>query len=163
MPMAASSRRSPRRQLSELQIRATVRELTVDNKLPSGAAVRAALHRQYGARGGVVRIYRLLAAARVRVAPVPKPNELETLRRDLEAMTQRATRAEYREEAHQTRWAEELDRLRLKVQALEPLAEQARVALETCTLLRQQLRAAELRAAALEQQLMSIEKSEGET
>lgn len=161
--MAASARKSGHRQLTEFQIRDTVRELTVDKRLPSGAAVRAALQRQYGARGGVARIYRLLAAARVRVAPVPQPNELESLRHDLEAMTQRATRAEYREEAHQTRWAEELDGLRQKVQALEPLAKQAQMALDTGALLRQQLRAAELRAAALEQQLMAIEKSEGRT
>lgn len=158
--MAASARKSVRRQLTEFQIRDTVRELTVDKRLPSGAAVRAALQRQYGARGGVLRIYRLLAAERVRHVPVPQPGELESLRRDLEEMTQRATRAEYREEAHQTRWAEELDGLRQKVQALEPLAEHARAALETCALLRHQLRAAELRAAALEQQVLASEKSD---
>lgn len=91
------------------------------------------------------------------------PGEPEALRRDLEAMTQRAAVAELREEAHQSRTAEELDRLRLKVRALEPLTEKAQVAMETCTLLRHQLRAAELRAAALEQQVWLFEHPDGKS
>lgn len=75
-------------------------------------------------------------------------------------LTATGARAEYREEAHQSRWATELDQLRLRVQALEPVAQQAQGALDTCTLLRQQLRAAELRASALDEQLLVLEKSD---
>ena len=70
-------------------------------------------------------------------------------------MRERAERAEDREVAHQTHWAEEVDRLRMKVQALEPLAHHGRMAGEGSDLLRYQLHAAEQRAARLEEQLMA--------
>jgi hypothetical protein len=75
-------------------------------------------------------------------------------------MRHRAERAEHREVAHQTRWAEEVDRLRRQVAALEPVAQQARIGRDTNELLRHQLQAAELRAAHLEAQLMASQESE---
>jgi len=137
-----------------------IRELTVENILPAGAAVRRALESRFGSRGGVARIYRLLAEEGVRLRPPPNPSSVEALQRELQAMRNRADRAEHREEAHQTRWAEEIDRLRLKVAALEPVAQQARIARDTNELLRHQLQAAELRAAQLEAQLMASQQSE---
>jgi hypothetical protein len=71
-------------------------------------------------------------------------------------MRERAERAEDREMAHQTHWAQEVDRLRMKVQAFEPLAHHGRMTGEGSDLLRYQLHAAEQRAARLEEQLMAV-------
>jgi hypothetical protein len=139
--------------VSDAEVRAVIRELTVDKTLPAGAAVRRSLESRFGSRGGVARIYRLLAEELVRFTSPPSPSSAEMLERDLQAMTERAQRAEAREEAHQTHWAAEIDRLRMKVQTLEPLAQRGRMALEGGDLLRHQLHAAEQRAARLEEQL----------
>jgi hypothetical protein len=146
--------------VSDAEVRAVIRELTVDKTLPPGAAVRRALESRFGSRGGVDRIYRLLAEEGVRLTPPLEPGSVEALQRELQAMRHRADRAEHREEAHQTRWAEEIDRLRRQVAALEPVAQQARIARDTNELLRHQLQAAELRAAQLEAQLMASQQSE---
>jgi hypothetical protein len=146
--------------VSDAEVRAVIRELTVDKTLPAGAAVRRALESCFGSRGGVARIYRLLVEEGVRPIPPPEPGSVEALRGELQGMRERAERAEEREEAHQTRWAEEIDRLRLKVAALEPAAHQARIVRDTNELLRHQLQAAELRAAQLEAQLMASQQSE---
>ena len=146
--------------VNDAEVRAVIRELTVENFPPAGAAVRRALESRFGSRGGVTRIYRLLAEEGVRLTPPPNVSSVEALQRELEALRQRAERAEDREEAHQTRWAEEVDRLRLKIAALEPVAQQARIGRDTNELLRHQLQAAELRAAQLEAQLMASQESE---
>ena len=139
--------------VSNAEVRAVIRELMVGKILPSGAAVRAALNARFGSRGGVERIYRLLADERQRLTPMPEPGSVEALQRELQAMRERAERAEHREQVHQTHWAEEVDRLR--IQALGPLAHQGRMAGEGSDLLRHQLHAAEQRAARLEEQLMA--------
>jgi hypothetical protein len=69
-------------------------------------------------------------------------------------MRKRAERSEMREQAHQSQWGMEIDRLRLRLQALEPLA--ARANHDPTVLLRQQLRVAEQRAAQLEEQLLEV-------
>jgi hypothetical protein len=147
--------------VSNAEVRAVIRELTVEKILPAGAAVRRALESRFGSRGGVARIYRLLAEEGIRLTPPPEGGSVEALRGELHAMRERAERAEEREEAHQTRWAEEIDRLRLKVLGLEPLAHQARIVRDTNELLRHQLQAAELRAAQLETQLLASLENEG--
>jgi hypothetical protein len=141
--------------VSNAEVRAVIRELTVGKTLPSGAAVRATLDARFGSRGGVARIYRLLADERRRLTPPPESGSVEALRRELQAMRERAERAEDREMAHQSHWAEEVDRLRMKVQALELLAHRGRMTGEGSDLLRHQLHAAEQRAARLEEQLMA--------
>ena len=141
--------------VSNAEVRAVIRELMVGKTLPSGAAVRATLDARFGSRGGVARIYRLLADKRRRLTLPPEPGSVEALQRELQAMRERAERAEDRERAHQTHWAEEVDRLRMKVQALEPLAHHGRIAGEGSDLLRHQLHAAEQRAARLEEQLIA--------
>ena len=140
--------------VSDIEVRALIRELTVESALPAGAAVRRALESRFGSRGGVARIYRLLAEEGRQLTSQPAPGSVEALQRELQAMRDRAERAEQREEAHQSRWAEEVDRLRRQVAALEPLAQQADIARSSNELLRRQLQAAELRAAQLEAQLM---------
>ena len=141
--------------VSNAEVRAVIRELMVGKTLPSGAAVRATLDARCGSRGGVARIYRLLADERRRLTPPPEPGSVEALQHELQAMRERAERAEDRERAHQTHWAEEVDRLRMKVQALEPLARYGRLSGEGSDLLRHQLHAAEQRAAQLEEQLLA--------
>ena len=136
---------------------ATVQQLTVGSQLPSGAHLRAALKARFGVRGGVSRIYRLLARAREEGRAPPNPiaasSDAET--DAIEALRDRAERAEQREDAHQVRWAKEIDELRLQVSLLEPLAQQTRAALQTQELLRAQLRAAQSRIAALEAQWLA--------
>ena len=139
--------------VSNTEVRVVIRELMVGKTLPSGATLRAALAARFGSRGGVVRMYRLLAEERQRLTPTPEPGSIETLQREVQAQRERAERAEHREEAHQSHWAEEVDRLRMQV--LGPLAHQGRMAGEGSDLLRHQLHAAEQRAARLEEQLMA--------
>jgi len=121
--------------------------------------LRSTLKSRYGSRGGVARIYRLLSEVRTEQSVARQIQPAEILERDLEAMRERAERAEQREEVHQSRWAVEVDYLRGQMATLEPLAQQAKASLETVGLLRRQLRVAEARIAMLEQQL--LEEGEG--
>src|ERR1700692_476931 len=132
--------------VSDTEVLALIRKLTVARTLPSGAATRTALDERFGSRGGVARIYRLLAEERVRVTPPPPAGSIEALQREVEFLREKLTRAEEREYAHQSRWAEEVDQLRLKLAALQPLAPQARVSRASDELLRHRLQAAERRA-----------------
>lgn len=149
--------------VSTPEVRALIRQLTRGTQLPSGAAVRAALQTQFGSRGGVARIYRLLAEERLRLVPPPQLGSIEALQLELRVLREKLTRAEEREDAHQLRWAAEVDRLRLTVATLEPLVQQANAARASIDLLRHQLRAAEQRAASLEQQLMAVLEQSGPT
>src|SRR5579862_6998850 len=101
--------------VSDSEVRATIRGLTVDSALPSGAAVRAALAARFDSRGGVARIYRLLSEERRRLQPVLEPGSAPALQTELLLLREKLARAEEREDAHQARWAEEVDRLRQQV------------------------------------------------
>jgi hypothetical protein len=147
--------------VSNSKVRALIREMTVGRTLPSGAAIRTELDKRFASRGSVARIYRLLAEERVRLTPAPLPGSVEALQRELEVVRERLARAEEREYTHQSRWAEEVDQLRLKLAALEPLAQQGRLSQDSDGLLRHRLQAAEHRAAAFEQQLYEITRREG--
>lgn len=141
---------------SDADVRVVIAELTVGRTLPSGVAVRAALAARFGSRGGVARIYRLLSRERVRLEPAPEPGSVGALEAELRAVREKLARAEQREDAHQARWAEEVDRLRQQIANLEPLARQALAARDSVELLRHQLQAAQLRAATLERQLIQL-------
>jgi hypothetical protein len=143
-------------------IRSVIGELAHGEQLPSGAMLRAVLKQRFGSPGGVSRIYRLLSDMRSSLAPPRIVPPTEVLEHELRAMRERAERAEQREEVHQSRWAVEVDQLRVKVAALEPLAHQARTAIETAGLLRRQLQAAETRIALLEEMLLAGTRTEGE-
>ena len=143
-------------------IRTLISELAVGERLPSGALLRAVLKQRFGSPGGVTRIYRLLSNARSKNSVVRKVEPADVLERELQTMRERAERAEQREETHQSRWAAEVDQLRLQVEAFKPLAQQARQALETVGLLRRQLQAAEVRIGMLEQQLIEANGRGGE-
>jgi hypothetical protein len=141
------------------EVRALIRALAVGSHLPSGATVRAALADRYGSRGGVARIYRLLSEERHRCTPakpLPPDGSLEALQAEVVELRGKLGRSELREEAHQDRWAAEVDGLRLKVAALEPLAHQGRILTETYVLLRHQLQATELRASRYEEELAAL-------
>lgn len=148
--------------VSNAEVRALIQELTRGRVLPSGGAVRAALYERFGSRGGVARIYRLLAAERTRLTPPPLQGSVEALQREVEVLREKLARAEEREYAHQGLWAEEVDRLRLKVATLEPLGQQARASGTSDDLLRHRLQAAERRCAVLEQQLYESTREKGE-
>ena len=146
--------------VSDLTVRSLIKELSRGDRLPSGATLRAALRQRYGSSGGVTRIYRLLAQARPKpVSPAAADNA--KLESEVRSLRRSAQLAEHREEVHQTRWALEVDQLRQRVTALEPLATQATRALETAELLRRQLYAAHVRIATLEQELLDKETPEG--
>ena len=142
-------------QASDAQVRALIRELTVDGVAPSGAVLRAALAERFGTRGGVARIYRLLADERQKMLGSAEVQSSDALTLELARAAERAARAEAREEAHQARWAREVDTLRLRVAELEPLATEARSSQEVIQALRRELHAAELRLAALEEKQMA--------
>ena len=141
--------------VSNAEVRAVIRNMSTGAALPSGAAVREALRARYGSRGGVSRIYRLLADERRTLAPPAVQGDVESLREQLQAMQGRAERAEERELAHQTRWALEIDQLRQKLLSLESVLHQARLDRENSERLRQRLQASEQRVAMLEQQLIA--------
>lgn len=149
--------------VSDLAIQHLIGELTVGNRLPSGAELRTALNKRFGSRGGVARIYRLLAAARTTESPpsLRTPENIGRLERELKTLRQAADLAQHREQAHQTRWAMEVDRLRQKVAELEPLALHAKEAHDNAELLRRQLHAAHMRISVLEQQLMESPNPKG--
>src|SRR6185437_3804958 len=142
--------------VSDREIKHVIRDLTVEDRLPSGAQLRSVLRARFGSRGGVSRIYRLLAderAARKRVVPAV-PGDVGKLEREVESLRKALQLAEYREQAHQSRWAVEVDRLRQQVAGLEPLALKTKAAMDTAELLRHQLHAAHVRIAVLEQEVL---------
>lgn len=112
-------------QVTDRQVHDVIRDLAERDGRVSGAAVRAELLRRHGARGGVARIYRLLAQGRADTeaaeagAQQARIRELEAA---LAAMTARAELAEYREIAHQDRTALEIHTLRQQLS----LAQQGR-------------------------------------
>ena len=146
--------------VTDAEVRTMIRKLTVGNTLPSGATIRKALNERFKSRGGVARIYRLLADERSRLTPPPAPGSIEDLQHEVQELRAKLARAQEREDAHQMRWAAEVDQLRMQLAALEPLGQQRRAAGESDELLRRQLQAAERRAAALEQQLYELTRRE---
>ncbi len=146
--------------VSDHDIQLVIRELSEGDQLPSGARLRAALQQRFGSRGGVTRIYRLLSSARskttARVASSPDVGKLQD---ELAALREAIKLADHREQAHQSRWALEVDRLRQQVAVLEPLALQAKAALDAAELLRRQLHAAHVRIAALEHQVIEGQRA----
>jgi hypothetical protein len=114
------------RRLSDQRIRATCRELveTYSGRV-SGRQLRAELRKRFGAVGKTARVFQIwrdvvFADVPASSSPTPAlPVEVAELQRRLTIaetvaaeMRARAERAEYREQAHQERWAAEVDSLR---------------------------------------------------
>ena len=99
--------------VEDKEVLTVIRDLSVGGALPSGAAVRAALARRYGSRGGVTRIYRLLADERTRRGTTALSSVgaalLEQENRNLRELLQHQRQ---REDAHQAYWNREVGRLR---------------------------------------------------
>jgi len=149
--------------VTDQDITLLIKELTVGDRPPSGARLRAALQERFGSRGGVSRIYRLLAAASANQS-VPQSitrGDVGRLHHELESLREALKLADYREQTHQSRWAMEVDRLRQQVATMEPLALKTKAALDTAELLRHQLHASHVRIAALEQQLLDAQAKGG--
>ena len=140
-------------------VRELIRSLCEGQKLPSGAAVRMALGTHFGSRGGVARVYRLLAEERERRNPPAPAGSLEALQREVQALRAQLQLAHEREDASQTYWAEQVDRLRQRIAELQPLARPLQR--DADVLLRHRLLHAERRIAELEQQLQ-LRASDGE-
>jgi hypothetical protein len=107
-------------------IRDTCRELMAAGRV-SGRALRRALRERYGSAGKTDRVFRVWREETERKSEAAQPQlptDIAELQRRLlvaeEAAKEnlaRAERAELREQAHQDRWAMEVDRLRQEVQA----------------------------------------------
>lgn len=149
--------------VTDQDIQHLIRELTAGNQLPSGAQLRAAMHKRFGSRGGVTRIYRLLSAARpnpsIQSSTSGSTEDVGKLQREIQKLRQALELADHRERVHQSRWALEVDRLRQQLTSLESLALQAKTAQETAESLRRQLHAAHLRITLLEAQLMDPDRT----
>lgn len=107
--------------VADEQVRAVIGELHAEGARVTGARVRRELARRFGSRGGVERIYRLLRESAT--ATVPMSQEiaarlaaaeaaLARAEAERDAALERARLAEHREEAHQQKWALEIDALR---------------------------------------------------
>ena len=148
------------RRLAEHRIRSTCRELLARGSAPSGRALRRELLVRFGAVGKTERVFQIWreeCAVKPAAAPVGALSDMaERLRAAETAAAEalaRAERAEMREEAHQSHWAMEIDRLR------EQLRAQPKYAAEIRKLTDQVLRlAVELQAARV--QLAQQESSE---
>lgn len=150
--------------VSDVQILALIGELSRAGRPPSGASLRQALAMRYGSRGGVARIYALLArslpmppAQRTPPAALP-PGSAEAMSLEVQSLRDQLQLAREREEADQSRWAQEIDRLRLKLAQLEPLALQAQTLRETADLLRHRLQAADIRLGRMESELLRAQQ-----
>jgi hypothetical protein len=107
-------------------IRDTCRELMAAGRV-SGRALRRALRERYGSAGKTDRVFRVWREETERKSEATRPQlptDIAELQRRLvgaeeaaKANLARAERAELREQAHQDRWAVEVDRLRQEVRA----------------------------------------------
>ena len=109
------------RRLTEQRIRSTCRELLAKRGDVSGRGLREELRQRFGAVGKTSRVF---AIWREEVAVAAVPVDLAELRLRVAAAEvqaaenlARAERAEFREQAHQDKWAMEVDRLRQELKA----------------------------------------------
>jgi hypothetical protein len=138
------------RRLSEARVRATCRELLSRGGRLSGRALCAELRRRFGAVGKTERVFQIWreeTSAKVTAALVP--GDLVELERRLAAAEvtaaenlARAERAEYREQAHQDKWAMEIDQLRAQVRSQPNYAAELRALQEQVLKLTVELHAA---------------------
>jgi hypothetical protein len=100
---------------------AVIDELRRSRVRVTGARVRRELHRRYGARGGVARIYRLLDAPppasavernELERALADRDSQIDTLTAECQRLRDRVNLAEFREQATQDRTALEIHQLR---------------------------------------------------
>jgi hypothetical protein len=116
------------RRLTDVQIRATAREVLARDATLTGRQLRKELKKRFGAVGKTERVFELWREEKrktqIAIAAAALPANVAELQRRLtlaEASAaenlKRAELAEYRERAHQDHWAMELDRLKQQLQA----------------------------------------------
>ncbi len=120
--------RAMNRRLSESRIRSTCRELLGKKGRVSGRALCAELRKRFGAVGKTERVFAIWreetqakggAAAAVSVDIAELQRRLAAAEAAAAENLKRAELAEYREQAHQEKWAVEVDALRQRVKALQ--------------------------------------------
>jgi hypothetical protein len=138
-------------------VQALIRELSVGGTLPAGAAVRAELARRYGSRGGVTRIYRLLAAERAQRGTTALSSiGVRLLEQENRNLRELLLQQRQREDAHQAHWNRQVGELRERVRALEPLVQQAALCGELPEALKKEVQGAEIRGGQLEVQIRTF-------
>jgi hypothetical protein len=121
------------RRLTDTQIRAVCRELMARDVNLSGRQLRRELKTRFGAVGKTGRVFALwreeTAALQRAQAAAAVPSDIAELQRRLRSAEaaaaenlQRAELAEYRERAHQDRWAMQIDQLKQQLQSQMPEA-----------------------------------------
>jgi hypothetical protein len=142
-----------------------IADLRAQGQSLTGTRLRDELQARHGLRGGVARLYRLLhqatsAAPAPTAAPPPAtvvptdlPSDVIELQHQLAAALERARLAEYREEHHQARWANEVHELRERVRSQRDNAHRLRVLDQDVLDRSRELAAAYLRIAELEARL----------
>jgi hypothetical protein len=139
------------------EVQALIRELTVGGALPSGAAVRAELARRYGSRGGVTRMYRLLAAERAQHGSSALSSiGVRLLEQENRNLRELLRQQRQREDAHQAHWNRQVGELRERVRALEALVQQAVFSGDVPEALRKEVQATEIRGGQLEVQIRTF-------
>jgi hypothetical protein len=157
----AAFRYPPAVRVSDRQIQDIILALRTRHGRITGARVRAELDRQFGVRGGVARIYRLVAQARdgralldTRLDTTLDINGLAArvaeLERALAVAVERATLAEHREVAHQERAASQIYALREQLREAQESPRVQGVRHEDYLQVHRALAAARLRIAELE-------------
>jgi hypothetical protein len=143
--------------VSDEAVLTVIHELAGVGPLPSGAAVRIALAQRYQSRGGVARIYRLLAGEKSRLGSTTvSPIAARLLEQENLNLREQLKAARQREDAHQTHWNREVGRLRERVEALEPLVRRATATGEVSDELGKQVEQAQTRAGQLQVQIRTF-------
>ena len=143
--------------LTEHRIRSTCRELLNGEARVSGRAVRRALRDRFGAVGKTARVFQIWRQEVQALGAEPAAEgatdgaQLQKKLLAAEAAAAeaqaRAERAEFREQAHQDKWAMEIDGLREQLRAQPKYAAQIRALQEQVLRLTVELQAARKLAA----------------
>jgi hypothetical protein len=143
--------------LAESRIRSTCRELIAEGSPVSGRGLRQVLRERFGAVGKTARVFQIWREESA-ATPIPAiPSDVGDLQIRLQAAETaaaenqaRAERAEYREQAHQDRWAMQIDSLREQLRAQPKYAAEIRALQERVLRLSAELQAARSPLSPLE-------------
>jgi hypothetical protein len=121
------------RRLADHRIRTTCRELLASGARLTGRGLRRELRDRFGAVGKTARVFQIWREESAAIQAPEVPADVAQMSEKLRgaetaaaAASARAERAELREEAHQTRWAMEIDGLRQQLRAQPQYAAEIR-------------------------------------
>jgi hypothetical protein len=139
--------------VDDADIGRVIQDLANAGQFPSGVALRLALDKRFGSRGGVARVYRLLAAARSRIQP-PQSHwdavTLELVNAENQTLREQLREARLREERHQAHWEKQIRELRERLEALLMRVDNVTPQGPDIEALRAQVQAAETRGGQLD-------------